>query len=134
LRSGGYWGPVFGPATLLSHDLEEAGDSLGEVVVAAPYDPGDTDADFGRWFAHYVNETGGEPDAVAVFAYDAARAVIAAIETGGPNRVRIRDALAEKRFDGLVGSYRFDELGGTTLRPVVVRLGEEGWEKADDGR
>ncbi len=133
LRSGGYRGPILAPATFLSPELEEARGVLGEVLVAAPYDLRQSDGEVGRFRGRYVVETGKEPDAVAVLAYDAAKAVIAAIEAGGLNRARIRDALAELGFDGVVGSYRFDGLGGTTLRPVVMRLGEGGWESADDG-
>ena len=134
LRSGGYRGPVLGPATLLSGELEDVRGSVGEVIVAAPYDLSQAGGEISRFRKRYLLATGEEPDAVAVFAYDAAKAVIAAIETGGLNRARIRDALAESQFDGTVGSYRFDELGGTTLRPVVMRLGQRGWGKVDDGR
>lgn len=54
---------------------------------------------------------GREPDAVSALAYDAARAVIAAIAQGGATRQGVQRALASKEFvvDGASGAVRFKD-------------------------
>jgi ABC-type branched-subunit amino acid transport system substrate-binding protein len=54
----------------------------------------------------------GFPDYAAVYAYDAANLVIAAIRKAGLNRVRIYDAIRElSGSTGASGVIRFDALG-----------------------
>lgn len=65
---------------------------------------------------------GKDPDFVHAQAYDAATAVILAIEAAGKaERAAFRDALAAVTFDSVRGPFAFDQKGDPTLEvPVVV--------------
>ena len=68
----------------------------------------------------------GFPDYAAVYAYDAANLVIAAIRKAGLNRVRIYDAMRElSPSTGASGVIRFDALGRSAhpVRLATVRGG-----------
>ena len=124
MRQAGFDGPVLGPARLASS--EWLGVS-GDVVVAAPCDLSADDVRTRAFQVRYREATGEDPDPVALFAYDAACLVIAAVERAGLNRARIRDALAETDFEGVAGRYRFNGLGGAPLEPVLMTVREGRW-------
>jgi len=124
MRQAGFDGSVLGPACLASP--EWLGVS-GEVVVAAPCDLRADDIRTRAFQARYREAIGEGADPVALFAYDAACLVIAAVEKAGLNRVRIRDALAETDFEGVAGRYRFNGLGGASLEPVLMTVRERRW-------
>jgi ABC-type branched-subunit amino acid transport system substrate-binding protein len=68
----------------------------------------------------------GFPDYAAVYAYDAARLLIAAIRKAGLNRVAIYDAIRElSPYSGASGTIRFDALGRSVspVRLATVRGG-----------
>ncbi len=50
-------------------------------------------------------------DMASPTAYDAMRVLLAGIEKAGPNRARLRDALARTHLKGLTGDIAFDSLG-----------------------
>ena len=123
IRALGYGGPVFGPAHLLAPELDLG--TGGELVIAAALDPRRDDRamrDFRRRYREAAG-VGEEPDAVAVYSYDAARVVLAAIGRAGLNRARIRDEIAAGELDGLSGPIRFDGLGGSSAEPRLVTIG-----------
>lgn len=134
LRGRGYTGPILAPATLLSPALLPPPSDLGDLVVAAPYDlrhRGGADGPLGQ---RYRERTGETADPVALFAYDAASMVIAAIEEAGLNRARIRDVLAGLRHEGLTGTLQFDGLGGSRREPLLMRATPEGWVREGEIR
>jgi len=61
-------------------------------------------------------------DLPATLAYDAARAVIAAIRSVGPDPWLVRDALAKQAVDGALGPLRFEatgrRAGALQIRPI----------------
>ena len=70
-----------------------------------------------EWYDAYKKEYNMEPEAYAVYTYDAAKAVLAGIQKAGKkDRAAIRDAvMTTKDFDGALGKWSFDENGDTTL-------------------
>ena len=78
------------------------------------------------------SRNGHPPDAVSLYAYDAACLVLAAIERVGLNRARIRDALADTDHEGVAGRFRFDGLGGTSLEPVLLTPRGEAWGPVEE--
>lgn len=132
VRQAGFAGPVLGPAGLLGAALPE-GSEPGTLLIAASYDPSRDDARWRAFRERYRTATGREPDAVALYAYDAAALLIAAIEQAGLNRARIRDALASADHDGIAGRYRFNGLGGSGLEPVLVTRRDGAWVRVLGG-
>lgn len=129
-RIGGFDGPVLLAASALGPEMISAPEKLGELIVAAPYDLGRSwPADLERAFR---SRTGSPLDPVGIFAYDAARMVISAIERGGPSRAAIRSALASQAHEGLAGTYRFDGLGGASLAPILCTLQKDRWSSIPD--
>jgi ABC-type branched-subunit amino acid transport system substrate-binding protein len=127
VRGAGFGGPILLPAHLLSPELLAPNGALGEVIVAAPYELSGEDAAMAEFRERFLEETGQPADPVALFAYDAAGLVIAAIERAGLNRARIRDALADSDHDGVAGRIRFNALGGAVREPVLMRAQEGRW-------
>lgn len=68
----------------------------------------------------YVRKYGGQPEAYAVYGYEAAKAAIEAISRAGKkDRAAIRDAaFGIKDFEGALGKWSFDENGDTTLKTM----------------
>ncbi len=104
-----------GPSLGRAEFRREAGNAAEEVRFPLLAEVPDDFA--GRFSERY----GTAPDYAAVYAYDAARLLTAAIRKGGLNRVRIRDAVEElSPWKGVSGSIEWDTLGRAT-RPI--RLG-----------
>lgn len=78
----------------------------------------DDSPEFARFRAAYTARfPGADCDVAAANSYDAAHLLIRAIRETGPNRVRIRNALAAMEVRGAGGRIRWD-LGGGNTRPV----------------
>lgn len=133
LRRVGFGGPVLVSSGLLSAEFLSEATDLGPVVAVAPYDLSRRDGRMQDFQRRYTNETAMVPDPVALFAYDAACLVIAAIQQAGLNRVRIRDALSRIDFKGLSGRYRFNTLGGASLVPVLMTSRPGTWIRVAAG-
>ncbi|MAE70250.1 MAG: hypothetical protein CME06_07245 [Gemmatimonadetes bacterium] len=126
-RADSFDGPVLLAANTLGPELISARESLGELIVAAPYDLGR------RWPTEleraFRSRTGSPPDPVGIFTYDATRMIIEAIDSAGPSRTAIRSALAEGVHSGLAGTYRFDGLGGASMAPVLCTHRKGRWSR-----
>jgi len=82
--------------------------------------PGSIRANFER---HYRERTGSAPSVVAAQAYDAVRLIAAALHRAGPNRARLREALADTRnFAGASGPLAFDHAGNDLSGVTIVLL------------
>ncbi len=70
-----------------------------------------------EFFEGYKAKFGGEPEGYAVYGYDCAKAIIAAIERAGKkDRAAVVEQLAAtKDFSGALGTWSFDANGDTTL-------------------
>lgn len=77
-------------------------------------------ADFIREF---TMARGRAPDHAAALTYDAARLLIAAINSGGPNRARVREALLKlSPWQGIAGIIQFDGTGQNTRTNVAMGI------------
>ena len=71
----------------------------------------------------YQKLYGAEPGLGAAEAYDAVRILAAALRRSGPNRARLRDALAGiSGFPGASGVISFDHAGNDTSPVVLLKL------------
>ncbi|NLH72737.1 MAG: ABC transporter substrate-binding protein [Verrucomicrobia bacterium] len=70
---------------------------------------------------------GHAPDHAAALTYDATRLLIAAIQSGGPNRARVREALAKlSPWQGVAGTIQFDGTGQNTRTNVAMGIVRNG--------
>ena len=71
----------------------------------------------------YRERAGAAPTPAAAQAYDAVRLVAAALRRSGPNRARLRDALAEvSGYPGVSGVISFDHAGNDLSDITLVQL------------
>ena len=78
---------------------------------------------------HYKSKYGKDPEAYAVYGYEAAKVALEAIRIAGKkDRDAIRAAcLSIKNFDGALGKWSFDKNGDTTMKRMsgnTVRNGK----------
>jgi branched-chain amino acid transport system substrate-binding protein len=83
------------------------------------------------WYENYKKKYNSEPEAYAAYGYESAKVVYDAINKVCKNdRAAIRDAvMSTKNFNGVLGTWSFDENGDTTLKTLsgnVVKNGK--WE------
>ncbi|GAB4194279.1 MAG: hypothetical protein Fur006_39960 [Coleofasciculaceae cyanobacterium] len=84
-----------------------------------------------KWYESYKKKYSAEPEAYAAYGYEAAKAIVNAINQVCKNdRDAIREAvLNTKDFNGVLGTWSFDQNGDTTLTTLsgnVVKNGK--WE------
>ena len=73
--------------------------------------------------ARYKQRFGAEPGMGAAQAYDAVRVLAASLRRSGPNRARLRNALAEvSHFKGASGIISFDHAGNDLARVTIVEV------------
>jgi len=71
----------------------------------------------------YRARAGTSPTPAAAQAYDAVRLLAAALRRSGPNRARLRDALAElSSYTGASGVISFDHAGNDLTDTTLQRL------------
>jgi branched-chain amino acid transport system substrate-binding protein len=75
-----------------------------------------------EFYEAYKKKFNSEPEAYAVYGYEAARVVLEAIQRAGKkDREAIRSAVAAtKDFDGALGKWNFDKNGDTSLKVMMV--------------
>ena len=84
-----------------------------------------------QWYESYKKKYNAEPEAYAAYGYESAKVIVDAINKVCKNdRDAIRDAvLNTKNFNGVLGTWSFDQNGDTTLTTLsgnVVKNGK--WE------
>jgi branched-chain amino acid transport system substrate-binding protein len=105
----------------------DAAEGLRFPVLAAP--PGNTtnNADAARFFNEFIAARGHPPDHATLLTYDATRLLVEAIRQAGPDRARVRAALAHlSPWPGIAGVIHFDGTGQNTradLRLATLRNG-----------
>ncbi len=127
LRRAGVMVPVLGPSSLAGLDQSAWDASIGEIVIASPFDLSLNRNRHAEFSLKFTERAGRSPSVVAFYSYDVARMVVQAVQSAGLNRARIRDALSNTSFDGLTGHIQFNSLGGNQARPVLLRLDAGGW-------
>ena len=81
-----------------------------------------------EFYETYKKKYNAEPEAYAVYSFEATRVVLDAIKRAGKkDRESIRQAVANTRdFDGVLGKWSFDENGDTSLKVMVVETIKDG--------
>ena len=82
-----------------------------------------------KWYDSYKKKYNSEPEAYAAYGYESAKVVVDAINKVCKNdRAAIRDAVMNtKNFNGVLGTWSFDQNGDTTLTTLsgnVVKNGK----------
>jgi branched-chain amino acid transport system substrate-binding protein len=98
--------------------LKAGGDAVENTYVTFGGVPGSELKGKGaEWYKLYKETYNIEPESYAAYGYEAAKVVLAGIEKAGTkDRAAIRDAIMQtKDFDGVLGTWSFDENGDTTL-------------------
>jgi branched-chain amino acid transport system substrate-binding protein len=120
---------IMGPAGLVETAfLNAAGEAAEGVYLTFPgVAPAKLTGAGAAWYQAY-REQFGEPEAYAPYAYDATKAALEAIRRAGvKDRASIRDALfATRDFEGVLGTWSFDEYGDTTLTTMSGRQVKNG--------
>ena len=75
-----------------------------------------------EFYENYKKKYHAEPEAYAVYGYEAGRVVLEGIKRAGKkDRAAITDAIAGlKDFDGVLGKWSFDQNGDTSLKVMMV--------------
>jgi branched-chain amino acid transport system substrate-binding protein len=131
LRKAGITIPVLGNSDLAAAEIAQGGRLVGDLTVSSLCDLSRTDSGFMAFSREFRSRTGQDPSAVALYSYDVARLVLAAIKRSGLNRALIRDRLGELAFDGLTGKISFNTLGGNEAEPVLMRLQGNRWARLE---
>jgi len=81
-----------------------------------------------EFYDAYKTKFKAEPEAYAVYGYEAAKVVLEAIKRAGKkDRETIRATVADtKDFDGALGKWSFDENGDTSLKVMMVEEIKDG--------
>ncbi len=81
-----------------------------------------------EFYENYKKKFNAEPEAYAVYGYEAARVVLEGIKRAGKkDRAAITDAIANLRdFDGVLGKWSFDQNGDTSLKVMAVEEVKDG--------
>ena len=79
-----------------------------------------------KFYENYKRKYGQEPDIFAGLSYDAVRILAYAIEKGGEDIERVKDALYNIRnFPGVVGKTTFDK-NGDVIKPIGIKIVKNG--------
>ena len=81
-----------------------------------------------EFYENYKKKYNAEPEAYAVYGYEAARVVLEGIKRAGKkDRAAITDAITNLRdFDGVLGKWSFDQNGDTSLKVMAVEEVKDG--------
>ncbi|MCC7139949.1 MAG: ABC transporter substrate-binding protein [Planctomycetes bacterium] len=118
------------PAELVGGDgfvsqafLEAAGPAAEGVVATYPYDVDAKSPQNVAFVEAFTRAYGHAPDSFGAHGYDAMNVLLAAVEQGGQNRARVRDALAVTTdFPGVTGPITFDNVGNDKRKPPLARV------------
>ena len=110
LRKGGVTVPLYGPERVYGPAFLTASAGAAEgMTITYPFDPTSKAEAWTAFVGEFQKRHAKEPDAFAAYAYDGTRILLAAMRAAGPNRFRIRDAVATvKKYDGVTGPMLFD--------------------------
>ena len=125
LRAAGFKGTVAGPSWLRCEAfLKATGDAGQGFLIPEIARERESDTVYNNFTGSYRSRFGHEPDAMALYSYDAARLLMELLRRFGAESLR-RGAPADFRLPGATGVMRFDALGNRqlTLRVLSVDQG-----------
>jgi branched-chain amino acid transport system substrate-binding protein len=127
LRAAGVKAAFFGFDRLVDPEFVRVAGAAAEGVTATYFfDPNKTDTAWTDFVARFQKRYELKPDSYAAYGYDGAKILISAIREVGPNRWRIRDAMANiDEYHGVTGYMRFDGRWDN-IAPIVTAQYREG--------
>jgi branched-chain amino acid transport system substrate-binding protein len=127
LRAAGVKAAFFGFDRLVDPLFVQSAGSAAEGAIGAYFfNPNKTDPAWTGFVARFEKRYGMKPEVYAAYGYDGAQMLIAAIKKVGPNRWRIRDAMAGiDRYRGVTGQMRFDGRSDS-IAPVIIAQYKQG--------
>lgn len=136
LRDSGSQARFMGPDSLKDTAFIQAAGKAGEGVLCTLGSlPTEQMSPLGRaWYQSYQKRYGAEPEAFAIYGYEAAKVAIAGINKAGiKDRLAIRNAIMSTRdHTGVLGTWSFDANGDTSLSAMsgfAVRNGNFAFEQ-----
>lgn len=122
LRSGGFSGYFMSSdATKEEAFIKSAGPaSEGCLVTMGGLPPEHMGPEAQNWYKAYREKYKTEPEAYAIYSYEATKVALAGIAKAGvKDRTKIREAImSTENFQGLVGAWSFDHQGDTSLSAI----------------
>jgi branched-chain amino acid transport system substrate-binding protein len=119
IRSEGFEGKMMGPDGIYEEAfISAAGDAARETYVTFGGVPAEKlTGKAADWYTNYKAAFNAEPEVYAVYGYEAANVAMAAInQVCKADRAAILDAvMGTKDFQGILGTWSFDENGDTSL-------------------
>ena len=123
--------PLIAVEWAASEKLHELGGAAVEGLhVVESYDRGDRSARYTDFVAAYRKRFQLEPGYTSVNAYDAATAILDALERSSPNQSLKQTLLAAGPFDGLQQTIAFDRYGDTTRKGYFMTMHQGRFEPA----
>jgi branched-chain amino acid transport system substrate-binding protein len=127
IRGEGYKNKLMGPDGIFEQAfLDAAGADIaeGSYITFGGVPPDKLEGKAGEWYKAYKAKFNSEPEAYAVYGYEAANVALAAIDkVCAKDRAKIRDAIfATKDFEGVLGTWSFDANGDTTLTAMSGQI------------
>jgi branched-chain amino acid transport system substrate-binding protein len=135
LRGEGYEGKFMGPDGIVDTAFPEAAgaDAVGVYGTFGGLPPDKLTGKGAEWYATYKEKYGIEPETYGVYGYETANVAMAAINAVcEKDRAKILDAVMNtKDFEGVLGTWSFDENGDTSLTGMSGFVYQNGaWEFA----
>jgi branched-chain amino acid transport system substrate-binding protein len=113
--------PLYGSGFLTSQLYVDAqGASAEGVITALHYVPTIDNPENAAFVAAFRETTGRIPSEYAVQGYDAARALVEALETGARDRETLGAALRQVSFEGPRGALSIDPATNNVIQPIYV--------------
>ena len=96
--------------------------ALNDVYFTTAYTTVDASDELLSFIEAYKAEYNEEPDMFSVLAYDATNLGLQALEEAGATGEKLNEAIKNIQFEGLTGSFTFDEEHSPTKPVLVVEL------------
>ncbi|GAB6035701.1 branched-chain amino acid ABC transporter substrate-binding protein [Fundidesulfovibrio butyratiphilus] len=106
--------------------IKLAGNASDDSYLPTPFLESAAGPEAKAFFANFKAKTGRDPDYMSANAYDAAGVLLAAIAKVGPDRAKVREAIAafnspQTAYKGVTGLNSFDAMGDSK-KPLFVKM------------
>jgi branched-chain amino acid transport system substrate-binding protein len=125
LRKAGADLPIFASGWAMTQDfLHQGGRAVEGVAFEEAYDRDSRQETYVTFKERFTNRFGAEPSFAAMFGYEAARVLFAALSKDPDVRALKETILKQKRFQGLQGDFEIDEYGDARRRHLLITVSE----------
>lgn len=123
-RDAGINQTILGPDGMDSPKLAELAGTknLNDIYFTTAYTTVDASEELLSFIENYKAEYNEEPDMFSVLAYDATNLGLQALDKVGETKAALNETIKNMEFDGLTGSFKFDEKHTPLKKVLVVEL------------